>query len=242
MSSRLLLLLFVMFSTLFAVATANAKPRFEVVESALLTNAPNSSDYALGNPEAPVVLVEYASMTCPHCAKFHKNVLPELTKRYIETGKLVYVFRPYPLNEPALKASMLTDCIATEQGVDRYYTFTRVLFEAQNKWAFDSNWMSSLQTFAKVGGVPPEMFEACITDSGREIRLLNMKRAATKELGVDRTPMIFINGHRYDDEQTLERVSAYIDFHIDGYQKEKTAAEEAKAPAKAEEAAPVEKK
>lgn len=197
-----------------AAAPAHAVPRFEKVDSAQITKAPLGTDYALGNPKAPVVLVEYASLTCPHCAHFHRDVLPALTKNYIDTGKLVYVLRPYPLNEPALKASMLLDCIGEQQGAPRYYTFARVLFEAQSKWAFDTNWLSSLQTFAKVGGVSGEMFEQCTTDSGLEIKLLNMKRNATKDLQIDKTPYVFINGHRYDDALNLEKITAYIDSQL----------------------------
>lgn len=220
---------------------AFAKPKFDFVDSPLLSSAPSGSDFVEGNPDAPIVMIEYASMTCPHCAKFHTTIMPELTKRYIKTGKMAYIFRPYPLNEPALKASMLMDCVGEKQGTERYYTFTKVLFEAQNKWAFDSNWMSSLATFAKVGGVSGGMFDECTTDSAREIKLLNMKRAATKELGVDRTPTVFINGHRYDDEPTVEKITAYIDSLLAETKPSKPAAEAEKTAEKSDEK-PAEKK
>lgn len=211
--------------TLASAAPAQAKPMFDFVDSSHLTGAPLKSDFIQGNPKAPVKLIEYASLSCTHCATFHKKVLPELAKKYIDTGKMLYILRPFPLNDPALKAALLIDCVGEEHGNDRYYTFAKVLFDAQNKWAFDATWLNSLETFAKVGGVNHSMFERCITDASREIRLLNVKRAAADELGVNHTPYFFINAHRYDDEATVEKMSAYIDDLL--------AKQEAEKPAKA---------
>src|SRR3954468_7537936 len=98
----------------------------------------------MGKPSAPIVMVEYASLSCPHCAHFSNTVLPELEKHYIETGKLRYVLRQFPLNEPALKGAVLLDCVG-EQSKDKYFIFSKVLFDAQDKWAFDGNYMSGLE-------------------------------------------------------------------------------------------------
>ena len=111
--------------------------------SELITKAPLENDFTLGDPKAPLVMVEYVSMTCPHCAHFSTTVLPALQKKYIDTGKMKYILRQFPLNEPALKATMLLYCVG-EQSPEKYFVFAKVLFEAQNKWAFDSNYMSGL--------------------------------------------------------------------------------------------------
>ncbi len=191
-------------------AGAHAKPMYEYVDSSHLAKA-QSTDFPMGNPEAPVIMIEYASLSCPHCGKFHKHILPELKKKYIDTGKLLYILRPYPINDPALKAALLIDCVGENMGAQRYNTFAKVLFEGQNKWAFDASWVNALATFAKVGGVSNEMFDSCTTDSAREIKLLKIKQHATKELGVNHTPYFFINSRRFDAEVTVENMTAYID-------------------------------
>lgn len=195
-------------------AGAQKRPSFEKVDYAALTKAPLSGDFIMGNKGARVTIVEYASLSCPHCAHFHKDVLPELKKKYIDTGKALYILRQFPINEPALKGALLVDCVGQESGADRYYTFVNVLFNAQNKWAFDPNFLASLETFAKVGGVSKEKFDACMVDSTRELKLLKVKQEATDTLKVNHTPYFFINAHRYDDDVTVERMSAYIDSQL----------------------------
>ena len=103
-----------------------------------LSQAPLSTDYVKGNPDASVVVIEYASLTCPHCAQFFNKQFPTIKEKYIDTGKIRFILRQFPLNEPALKAAVLVDCIGEKEGADRYYTFNHVLFDAQSKWAFDA--------------------------------------------------------------------------------------------------------
>ncbi len=156
------------------VAKDTAENNSDTAQS-LLADAPLPADYYLGKIDAPVTLVEYASFSCPHCAAFHSDVYPTLKEEYIDKGKLLYILRPFPLNEPALKASMLVDCVGEKEGAERYYTFAKVLFNAQKKWAFDHQFLDSLKTFAKVGGVDGETFDACVNDNAREIKLLKVK-------------------------------------------------------------------
>lgn len=181
--------------------------------SPIIANAPLRSDYVMGADSAPLVMVEYASLTCPHCAHFSNAVLPELEKRYIETGKMRYVLRPFPLNEPALKAAMLVDCVG-EQSQSRYYTFSRVLFDAQNKWAFDGNFMAGLETIANVGGLSKEEFMNCMSNTDREMRVLKIKKEASDELKVPHTPYIFIGGEVYGGERTVDAMSKFIDAKL----------------------------
>ena len=181
--------------------------------SSLITGAPLRSDYVLGDDKAPIVMVEYASLTCPHCAHFSNTVLPELEKKYIQTGKLRYVLRQFPLNEPALKAAMLVECVG-EQSHSRYFTFNRVLFDAQNKWAFDGNYMAGLETIANVGGLSKEEFMGCVSNTDREMRVLKIKKQATDELKIPHTPYIFIAGEVYDGERSIEAMSQFIDAKL----------------------------
>lgn len=201
-------------------ADTSSEPNLKITQgsagkakSSLITDAPLRSDYVLGNEKAPLVMVEYASLTCPHCAHFSNTVLPELEKKYIETGKMSYVLRHFPLNEPALKAAMLTECVG-EQSQSRYYTFSRVLFDAQNKWAFDGNYMGGLETIANIGGLSKEEFAGCLNNTDREMRVLKIKKDATDELKVPHTPYIFIGGEVYGGERTAEAVSQFIDAKL----------------------------
>jgi protein-disulfide isomerase len=181
------------------------------VESKLLSNAPLATDFMMGDKNAPVTLIEYASLSCPHCAHFHNDVLPTLTKDYIEKGKLRYILRQFPLNEPAFAGAMLVTCVGEESGADRYYTFNRVLFDGQNKWAFDKDFKASLKTFAEVGGVSDKTFEACLTDSKRETRLLQSRKDAGEKLKIDSTPYLFLNGHPHKGGKSLKEIKQEID-------------------------------
>lgn len=191
---------------------ANKPP--EKVQSRLLSDAPLEGDYVLGKKEAPVTVIEYASLSCPHCAAFHKDALPAIQKNYIDTGKVRYILRQFPLNEPALKAAMLVDCMGEEGGVDRYYTFSKVLFDAQNQWAFDANFLQSLETFASVGGVSKDKFGACINDTQRELKVLKVKKLANDELKIPGTPHFFVNGYRYEGDRSAEAMSKFIDEQL----------------------------
>jgi protein-disulfide isomerase len=181
--------------------------------SPLITDAPLRSDYVMGKDNAPLVMVEYASFTCPHCAHFSNTVLPELEKKYIETGKMRYVLRHFPLNEPAMKASMLAECVG-EQSHSRYYVFARVLFDAQSKWAFDGNYMAGLETIANVGGLSKEEFMGCVSNTDREMRILKIKKDATDELRIPHTPYFYIGGEVYGGERTVAAMSQFIDAKL----------------------------
>lgn len=184
-----------------------------VSKSSLIRRAPLSDDFVLGNRQAPLVIVEYASMSCPHCAHFSSTVLPELEKKYIQTGKAMYILRQFPLNEPALKAAMLLECVGN-QSSDKYYVFARVIFDAQNKWAFDGNFLSGLETIAAVGGISRDQFRNCVNNTEREIRVLKIKKAATEELKIPHTPYFFIGDEIYVGDRSVEAMSAFIDAKL----------------------------
>ena len=183
------------------------------VTSTLITGAPLANDYVKGSPNAPLVMVEYASLSCPHCAHFSNSVLPEIEKRYIATGKLRYILRQFPLNESALKGAMLLYCVG-DQNPDKYYVFAKVLFDAQNKWAFDGNYLSGLETIAAVGGVTKEQFANCISSTDREMAVLRDKKLANDELKIPHTPYMYIGNEIYEGERTVENVSQFIDAKL----------------------------
>ncbi len=184
-----------------------------VSKSHLITDAPLPSDRVMGSDKAPLIMVEYASFTCPHCAHFSNTVLPELEKKYIDTGKMRYILRHFPLNEPALKASMLAECVG-ETSHKKYYVFAKVMFDAQAKWAFDGNYMAGLETIANVGGLSKQEFMSCVSNTDREMHVLKVKKDAGDELKIPHTPYFFIGGEVYGGEKTVPAMSQFIEAKL----------------------------
>ena len=163
-------------------------------------------DKMLGNADAPVTIVEYASMTCPHCAHFHETTLPELKTKYIDTGKARLILREFPFDPRAEAGFMLARCSG-----DNYFPMVDVLFKQQANWASVANAKDALLQISKLAGFSQESFEACLTDQ----KLLDEVRAVQKrgadEFKVDSTPTFFINGNTYKGALTIEEMSAIID-------------------------------
>ena len=158
------------------------------------------SEKVLGAGDAPITIVEFASLTCPHCAAFHAEVLPQLKSKYIETGKVKLVYRDFPLDQYALKASVLARCA----GNDRYFAFLDILFQKQPVWTSESNPISALQRIAKFGGIGAEDFKQCLNSKILEEGILDMRLQAEKEYKISSTPTIFINGREYRGKQSFE--------------------------------------
>ncbi|MDE3036901.1 MAG: DsbA family protein [Pseudomonadota bacterium] len=188
----------------------NLKAMEHTSNSNLVKDAPLPGDFVMGSKTAPLVMIEYASLSCPHCAHFSNTTLPLLIKKYVNTGKMRYVMRPFPLNEPALKGAVLLQCVG-EQDSRRYYAFAKVLFDAQNKWAFDANYLANLQTIAEVGGVSKAQFDHCMGNTDMEVKVLKVKKLANDELRVPHTPYIFIGGQVYDGSRDIVPMSLFID-------------------------------
>lgn len=184
------------------------------VDAQLIKNAPLSTDFVMGDRKAPLVMVEYASLSCPHCGHFANTVLPKLEEKYINTGKLAYILRMFPLNEPAMRGAMLLDCVG-EASSEKYYTFARVLFDAQSKWAFDENFMTGLETIANVGGLSKKQFQGCTNNMDREMKVLKAKKDANDQLHIPQTPYIYIGGEVFEGAPTFEAISPFIDAKLE---------------------------
>src|ERR1700756_4162281 len=157
-------------------------------------------DRILGNPEAPITIVEYASLTCPHCAHFANDVLPELKKEWIDTGKARLVLRDFPLDEPALRAAMIARCAPPE----RYYAFADTFFAAQEKWVRSTDYREALARLAKLGGMGKEEFYPCPKNTENENKIVEGRLKATQELDVNSTPTFFVNGSKLAGAPTME--------------------------------------
>lgn len=149
-------------------------------------------DNTLGDPDAPTVLIEYASLSCPHCAHFHETSLPPLKKNWIEEGKLLYVYRDFPTNAPALWAAMLSHCLEGEA----YFTFLNLLYKQQREWLTAEDPGAALFELGKIAGFDKERFEACLTDEATFARLVAGIKYAEDTYGVDATPTLILNGEK----------------------------------------------
>ena len=164
-------------------------------------------DIVLGKPEAPVTIVEYASMTCPHCAHFANTTLPTIKEKYIDTGKAKLIMREFPFDPRATAAFMLARCAPEE----RYYPMIEVLFRQQEQWAGVPNAEEALLQISKLAGFTQESFKACLTNQKLLDDVVAAQKRGANEFGVNATPTFFINGSKYSGALSVDEMSAVID-------------------------------
>lgn len=162
-------------------------------------------DLVIGKADAPVTIVEYASMSCGHCAHFHTNELPKLKAAYLDTGKARLIFRDFPLNRLAQAASLLARC----GGGDKTYPLIGVFFEKIDTWLV-RNPLPELFKIARQAGFTKEAFEKCLADQPMLDKLLAGRDHASGKLGVNSTPTFFINGKRHSGAPTFEELEKAI--------------------------------
>ncbi|AMS43718.1 disulfide bond formation protein DsbD [Aminobacter sp. Y103A] len=176
------------------------------VDMAKLLEAGTLPDMQLGKADAPVTIVEYASMTCPHCAHFHETTLPALKTKYIDTGKARLIYREFPFDPLAEAGFMLARC-----SKDNYFPMVDVLFKQQQSWAGSQNPKDALLQISKLAGFTQESFEACLTDQKLLDDIRAVRARGENDFKVDSTPTFFINGKVYKGAMTIEEMSAVID-------------------------------
>jgi protein-disulfide isomerase len=155
---------------------------------ALLMQPSSIGDMAIGDEKAPVTIIEYASMTCPHCATFHATTYPELKKRYIETGKVRFIFREFPLDQLALAAFLVARC----SGPDKYFPMIETLFQLQKEWVIQKP-LEPLMAIAKQAGMSEQAFNECLQNQKLIDGIEEVRQRAIK-LNVQSTPFFFVNG------------------------------------------------
>ena len=163
-------------------------------------------DVALGSDSAPVTIIEYASMTCPHCAHFSETTFPELKKRYIDTGKVRYVMREFPLDALAAAGFMLARCA----GPDKYETVVETLFAKQADWVTQKP-IEPLKAIAKQFGFTEESFDTCLANQKVLDDIQAVRDHAVNKLGVNSTPTFFINGKRLVGDLSIDVMAKEID-------------------------------
>ena len=162
-------------------------------------------ELVLGKADAPVTIIEYASMTCPHCANFHATTFPKLKEKYIDTGKVRFIFREFPLDPLAAAGSMLARCA----GEDKAMSLIDVLFDKQREWAVRQP-LPPLLAIAKQAGFTQASFEQCLANQKLLDDIDVGRRRAMEKFGVNSTPTFFINGKIQRGSLTIEEVEKQL--------------------------------
>ncbi|MCC7253235.1 DsbA family protein [Hyphomicrobium sp.] len=190
-----------------AYAQRNKGPAEVPVDDLMKTG--DLADLVLGPENAKVTIVEYASMTCGHCKHFHDATFPELKKKYIDTGKIRFVFREFPLDARAFAASMLARCAGS---TEKSLALVDALFDTQDQWAFvKENPTPKLFEIAKQAGFTQESFDKCLTDQKLLDQITASHTRAAETFGVNATPSFFINGKRLQGSPVIEEFDKMIE-------------------------------
>jgi protein-disulfide isomerase len=171
-----------------------------------LAVAPPDGDVVIGSDKAPVTIIEYASMTCPHCAHFEETTFPELKKRYIDTGKVRYMMREFPLDALAAAGFMLARCA----GKDKYEAIIETLFAKQADWVVQQP-LEPLGAIAKQFGFTDDSFKACLANQAILDNITAVRDNAVNKLQVNSTPTFFINGKRFVGDISIDQIAKEID-------------------------------
>lgn len=181
---------------------AKAEPAKEETK-ADAASAKTYPTYGMGDPNAPVKIKEFASLSCSHCADFHNNTLSEVKKELIDTGKVYFEFVNFPLNASAMDGTLIALCLPEE----RYHQFISFLFEQQSKWAFDANYRQILKQHAKLLGASEEKLDACLADDAKKAEIVAKIQEADKKYGIKSTPSFVIN-----EKETFSGALPFAEF------------------------------
>jgi protein-disulfide isomerase len=179
----------------------------ETVATGDLLAAGPLGERALGDPAAKVTVVEYASMTCSHCAAFHDETFTPFKEKYVDTGKVRFIFREFPLDALATSAFMLARCVPE----DRYFPVVDILFRQQQNWAFVDDPAKALFNVVKQAGFTQESFRASLTNQKILDGVNSVKDRGSNEFGVASTPTFFINGKKMSGALSLEDMDKEIE-------------------------------
>jgi protein-disulfide isomerase len=161
---------------------------------------------AVGDPAAPVTVIEYASLTCPHCASFHNDTYKAFKERYIDTGKVRLIYRDFPLDGIALRAAMMARCTIDQ----RYFGLVQVLYKSQNNWARAKEPIDELAKIGRLAGIDKATFDACMASEDLINGILEVRQKAANE-GIKSTPTFVIGAKVYPGSRSIEEFAEIID-------------------------------
>ncbi len=165
-----------------------------------------ADEFIIGKPDAPITIVEYASLTCPHCARFHTDTLPKLKEKYIDPGKVRLVYRDFPLDRFALQGSMMARCA----GRERYLGFIDAMFMTQDGWARSNNPTLALARIGLQGGMSQKTFDACMQNKEIETKILAQRVAGQEKFSINSTPTLIINGQVHAGALTISEIDSIL--------------------------------
>ncbi|WP_082478281.1 MULTISPECIES: DsbA family protein [unclassified Rhizobium] len=195
------------------VAQATAPVKVELPQSegeidvAKLMEPGPLPEMSIGKADAKVTIVEYMSMTCPHCARFHNETFDAIKAKYVDGGQVRFVVREFPFDPRAAAAFMLARCAPEGQ----YFPMVSMLFKQQETWAAAQNGRDALLQMSKLAGFTQESFEACLTNQKLLDDVNATMQKGGKDYGVAATPTFFINGKKYSGEMSVATMSGLID-------------------------------
>ena len=176
-------------------------------------------EHIKGNKDAKVTLYEYSSFGCTHCADFHLEVLPEIVKEYVDTGKVKIAFVPFPLEKNSMDAALLAECIDK----DKYFAFADVLFKKQRDWGLSFNPQKVLLQYASLSGLAKEKAEACLRNDITAAMILQNRKDGIDKLGIEGTPSFFIASEKKIDKvfgiKPIDEFKKIIDEQLELYKK-----------------------
>ena len=167
---------------------------FFIFSKSGIINAKTDEEYFLGNKDAKIIVIEYASMTCAHCANFHKQVYPKIKKNYIDTNKIKFIFRDFPLDKQALFASVLAKCAPK----DKYFNFVKLILTNQEKWiSNDDTFMNKLRNIGKLAGLNENKINYCFKDEKMVDNIIRTRSIGEEKYNINSTPSLIINEKKY---------------------------------------------
>ncbi len=165
-------------------------PKYEII------NAKTNEEIFLGNKDAKVTVIEYASMTCIHCANFHKDIYPKIKENYIDTNKIKFIYRDFPLDKQALFGSVLAKCAPKE----KYFDFVKLILSTQKKWVTsDDTFIDKLKNIGKLAGLTESKINNCFKDEQIVDNIINTRTFAERKYNINSTPSFIINNKKYSD-------------------------------------------
>jgi protein-disulfide isomerase len=165
-------------------------PKYEII------NAKTNEEIYLGNKDAKVTVIEYASMTCIHCANFHKDIYPKIKENYIDTNKIKFIYRDFPLDKQALFGSVLAKCAPKE----KYFDFVKLILSTQKKWVTsDDAFIDKLKNIGKLAGLTESKINNCFKDEQIVDSIINTRTFAERKYNINSTPSFIINNKKYSD-------------------------------------------
>ncbi len=172
----------------------------------------SEDDFCIGSKDAKVIIIEYFSLACPHCAELHtaqNSIFEQIKKRYIDKGIVLYVSRQLPTNQPSLKAAMITRCKP-----DRYFNFVDALLKSQNMWAFYLDYEARLLNIMKLSGMTDDEFHSCIKDEKLEKCIIDEIYQISEKQNIEHTPAMFINDQEVENIFDFKEIEEKIRLAI----------------------------